>query len=199
MKLNKSHFWLEQIKADLYQSQYRLPEIEADLDSGHLPIDMFSRSNLSYAKSQLSQSRITIFATAKPFVGHSRVIQRNALKSWTLLEPRPEIILFGDEEGAAKIASELSLRHIPNVKRNEYGTIFLNDMFEQAQKISSTDTLVYVNADIILTSDFMPVIDKVKAQFENFLIIGRRNDVDIPVMLDFKRLNNSLLEIINNI
>ena len=40
MKLKKSHSWLEQIKADLYQSQYRLTEIETDFDRGHLPIDM---------------------------------------------------------------------------------------------------------------------------------------------------------------
>jgi hypothetical protein len=184
-KMNRSDSWRNQIKADLERSQSKLLQIKTDLERGHPPIDIFSRSNLNSARSQVSRSCITIFATAKPFVGHSRVIQRNALKSWTLLEPRPEIILFGDEQGADKIASELDLRHIPNVKRNEYGTIFLNDMFEQAQRISSTDILVYVNADIILTSDFMPAIDKVKAQFENFLIIGRRSDIGVPVMLDF--------------
>jgi hypothetical protein len=33
---------------------------------------------------------ITIFTTAKPFLGHSGIIQRNALQSWTLLHPETE-------------------------------------------------------------------------------------------------------------
>jgi hypothetical protein len=33
---------------------------------------------------------LTFFTTAKPFRGHSGVIQRNALKSWTLLHPDVE-------------------------------------------------------------------------------------------------------------
>ena len=47
---------------------------------------------------------LTFFTTAKPFKGHSAIIQRNALKSWTLLDPDIEVILFGDEEGAAEVA-----------------------------------------------------------------------------------------------
>ncbi len=58
---------------------------------------------------------ITIFTIPKPFKGHISVIQKNAIKSWTLLEPSCEIILFGDEEGAEEIAQELSLRHIKNI------------------------------------------------------------------------------------
>jgi hypothetical protein len=30
---------------------------------------------------------LTLFTTAKPFLGHTSIIQRNALKSWTLLHP----------------------------------------------------------------------------------------------------------------
>lgn len=30
---------------------------------------------------------ITLFTTAKPFRGHDGIIQRNALRSWTLLRP----------------------------------------------------------------------------------------------------------------
>ena len=55
---------------------------------------------------------ITILAMPKPFRGHVGTIQRNAIASWTKLQPRPEIILFGHEEGAAKCAQELGLIHI---------------------------------------------------------------------------------------
>ena len=46
----------------------------------------------------------TFFTTAKPFRGHNGIIQRNALKSWMLLHPDAEVILFGDEEGVAGTA-----------------------------------------------------------------------------------------------
>jgi FkbM family methyltransferase len=60
---------------------------------------------------------LTLFTTAKPFRGHSGIIQRNALKSWTRLHPDIDIILFGDDEGATEVrrlsdvARELNLRH----------------------------------------------------------------------------------------
>jgi hypothetical protein len=65
---------------------------------------------------------LTLFTTAKPFVGHSAIIQRNALKSWTLLHPNVEVILFGDDAGAAETARELRLRHEPYVARSEAGS-----------------------------------------------------------------------------
>ena len=52
---------------------------------------------------------ITFFTTAKPFTGHNGIIQRNALASWTRVCPDAEVILFGDEEGAAETARELGL------------------------------------------------------------------------------------------
>jgi len=188
-------YTLQVFQKDLEDSRLKLKNIQDEQEKQY--------SRLYSLKTQVSRSypsNITIFTTAKPFIGHSRVIQRNALKSWTLLDPRPEIILFGDEQGAALIASELGIRHIPNVKRNESGTIFLNDMFEQAQTISSQKILVYLNADIILTSDFMQAIEKAKAQFDNFLMIGRRTDVPIPVMLDFGVYDweNQLRELVEN-
>src|SRR5258708_33627463 len=60
---------------------------------------------------------ITIFTTAKPFTGHSGVIQRNALKSWKELHADAEVILFGDEEGAAEAAREAGARHVGKVER----------------------------------------------------------------------------------
>ena len=42
---------------------------------------------------------LTILSTPKAFTGLFAVIQRNAIESWTKLEPRPEIILFGRDVG----------------------------------------------------------------------------------------------------
>ena len=50
---------------------------------------------------------LMFFTTAKPFHGHDGIIQRNALRSWTLLHPEVEVNLFGSEEGAAQTAKQL--------------------------------------------------------------------------------------------
>ena len=129
---------------------------------------------------------ITIFAMPKGFRGHTGIIQRNAIKSWTLLQPKPEIILFGDDEGTSEIAREFNLCHIPKVKRNEYGTPVVNNLFAQAEGRATNNILAYINADIILMSDFITAINKVRTQFAEFLTIGQRWDVDIQNPLSFE-------------
>ncbi len=64
---------------------------------------------------------LTLFSTPKPFRGHNGIIQRNALKSWKLLHPDAEVILFGNEEGAEEICRELGLRYEPDVERSSLG------------------------------------------------------------------------------
>jgi len=127
---------------------------------------------------------LTLFAIPKHFRGHFAVIQRNAILSWTRLTPRPEILLFGNEEGTAEIAAELGLRHFPEVKRNEFGTPLLDDLFRQAEQHASTPLLGYVNGDIILTNDFCDALVRVRAKYERFMMVGRRWDLDWDQPLD---------------
>jgi hypothetical protein len=122
---------------------------------------------------------LTLFALPKPFKGHFGVIQRNAISQWTRLRPKPEIILFGNEEGTAEIAQEFDLRHIPEVERNQYGTPLVSDLFERAQALASHDTLCYVNADIMLLGDFMGAVQRVTSWRDCFLMVGVRRDVDL--------------------
>ena len=117
---------------------------------------------------------ITFFTTAKPFKGHNGVIQRNALKSWTLLHPEVEVIVFGDEAGVAEVCAELGLRHERHVERHESGLKYVRYLFEQAQKMARHDYLGYVNCDIILLRDFADAFQRVRSQLAKFLMIGRR-------------------------
>ena len=55
---------------------------------------------------------LTIFAIPKAFRGHTATIQRNAITSWTMLHPRPEILLFGNESGTEEICRELEARSL---------------------------------------------------------------------------------------
>jgi hypothetical protein len=128
---------------------------------------------------------LTFFTTAKPFCGHHAIIQRNALKSWTLLHSDVEVILFGDEEGAAQTAEELGLRHEPQVERNELGTKRLDTMFCRAQKIARHDVLCYINCDILLLRDFSDAVKRVRQAHAQFLMVGRRWDTEIGESLNF--------------
>jgi len=121
----------------------------------------------------------TLFTTPKPFVGHAAIIQRNALKSWTLLHPDVEVILFGDEDGAAETCRDLCIRHEPQVRRNENGTKYLNYIFDRANEISRHGILCYANCDIMLSSDFRAAIEVVSQIHNKFLTIGRRWDTDL--------------------
>ena len=129
---------------------------------------------------------ITIFAVPKKFQGHFKVIQTNAIRSWALLSPKPEIILLGDDAGTAQIASELGLRHIESIRRNKYGTPLMCSVFELGQKAASNNWVCYVNSDIILMSDFMEMVDKVSRQFKgDFLAIGRKSNLEINRLIDY--------------
>lgn len=130
---------------------------------------------------------ITIFSIPKPFKDNIAVIQKNAIKSWTLLEPRCEVILFGDDEGTAEAAAELGVNHVPDIARNEYGTPLLNYMFAKAQSMAKNDLVCYVNADIIFVDDFTPSIQRVSDRLQKFLMVGRRWNVDVTGPLDFSQ------------
>jgi len=160
---------------------------------------------------------ITIFTTAKPFTGHSGVIQRNALKSWKELHADAEVILFGDEEGAAEAAQELGVRHFASVKRAGLtaeaglptgsgqappGTTkaaqpkILRSFFDVAQEMARHELICYVNCDIVLPRDFLHAVNAVDAVQGRFLMVGRRWNVDIktPIVFALREWERQLIE-----
>jgi hypothetical protein len=139
--------------------------------------------NVANVNERSKQKRLTIFTTPKSFHGHIGIIQTNAIQSWLLLRPECEVILFGNGEGTAEVAAKFGLRHIPEVECNEYGTPFISSMFRIAQDVASHQLMCYVNADIILMSDFLLSIRQI--QWQSFLLIGRRWDIDLKEPLDF--------------
>jgi hypothetical protein len=128
---------------------------------------------------------LTIFSTPKPFVGHAAIIQRNALHSWKLLQPDVEVILFGDDAGAAEVCRDLGIRHEPDVRRNENGTKYLNYIFDRAHEISQNKCLCYVNCDIMLMSDFRESLEIISKAHNEFLMIGRRWDTNVTKHWNF--------------
>src|SRR4029450_3238965 len=129
---------------------------------------------------------LTIFTAPKPFRGHIDVIQRNAIKSWTLLRPACEIILLGNEDGIPEIAAEYGVRHIPEVARTSLGTPLVSDLYAQAERSSDRNLFCYANADIVLMRDFMQAVQRVADQRKRFLLVGHRWNVDVTEALNFE-------------
>ncbi len=140
-----------------------------------------------YLKPNIIPNRsYTIFSVPKPFSGQIGVIQRNAITSWTKLIPQPEIILFGNVKGTAEFAEELNLKHIRQIQVNEYGTPLLGDIFATVHELAQNDIIVYANTDIIFMGDFSRSIQTVAEQLNDFLIIGRRWNLDLNESIDFQ-------------
>lgn len=146
--------------------------------------DLESRLGIAGIR-KTGRNGLTLFAVPKSFTGHEATIQKNALRSWSRLSPRPEIILFGDESGIAEMAAEIGARHVPKVARNDFGTPLVNDFFRMAADLAANDVLAYVNADIILFNDFMSGVEKARAAHDEFLLVGQRWDLDVTDEIDF--------------
>lgn len=127
---------------------------------------------------------LTLFATPKPFEGHIGVIQRNAIRSWKAIHLDVEILLFGDEPGAAECCAEFGLVHIPEVERNETGNKYVRGVFGRAQQMARHDVLCHVNCDILLPPDFLPAVMAAAGVQAKFLMVARRWDLEITQPLE---------------
>ena len=128
---------------------------------------------------------LTLFSAPKPFTDpHIAMIQRNAIKSWTLL-PDVEVILLGEETGLAEAARDLGVNHVPEVKRNENSTPLISSMFRLAREHGHGNLLCIVNADMILMSDFVEAVKQVSKLKDNFVLLSQRWDLDVTESLDF--------------
>ena len=113
------------------------------------------------------------------------MIQRNAIRSWTLL-PDVEVILLGEETGLAEAAKELGVKYLPNVARNESGTPLISSMFQLARENSNSELLCIINADMILMPDFVEAtLESSSLLLQKFVLLSQRWDYDIASPLDF--------------
>ena len=141
---------------------------------------------------------ITLFSASKSFTDpHIATIQRNAIKSWTLL-PDVDVVLLGDETGVPEEANELGVKHLPNVKCSDSGAPLISSMLQLARENSNSDLLCIINADMILVPDFVEAAQQMMKLEEQFVLLSRRWDYDITTSLEFadgweNRLRSSVL------
>src|SRR5437016_3395562 len=119
---------------------------------------------------------LTIFTIPKQFKGYWGTMQMNALRSWKWAAPDAEIFMMTNEQDAAAVAAELGIRHIPEVRCNEFGTPLIDSVFEAAYRHGRGRAMMYVNADIIFPQELDYVL-KFVPEKQKVLISGLRHSV----------------------
>jgi len=126
----------------------------------------------------------SLFTVPCGFSGAYNVRQCNAIDTWVRLDPKPEILLIGDECGTESIAEEYNLVHVPGVELSPLGVPLVSSTFWLAQQSAKYDIICYVNADIMLFQGFVTALARVVGQLEQFLMIGQRIDLDLDTRLE---------------
>jgi GT2 family glycosyltransferase len=111
--------------------------------------------------------------------------QFNAWGSWQHI-PNASVSVFGNAPGIGEHAKRFGFRHFPTVKRNEFGRPLLNCIFERMYDESTQSVLGYVNSDIILLPGLAASVAAVRAQFDAYLMVARRWNVDRLPAIDFR-------------
>jgi len=120
--------------------------------------------------------------TCADTVGQS---QLNAWGSWKRV-PDCSVSIFGDAPGIGEHARRFGFRSLPTVKRDEFGRPLLNWIFECMHEESTESVLGYINSDIVLLPGLAACIAAVRAQFDAYLIVARRWNVESVPDLDFE-------------
>jgi hypothetical protein len=129
---------------------------------------------------------LTIFTTPRAFAGEFDVIQRNAIASWTRLQPRPQILLMGNEPGTAAVCRQLGVEHVPEVRVSDLGTPFADSMIELADERARHLLLLWIAADTLLCDDVMPAVRAVSRRFRRFCMVAGRYRLPHPAPIDFE-------------
>ena len=111
--------------------------------------------------------------------------QFNAWGSWKFI-PNCSVSVFGDAPGAGGHAERFGFRSIPMVKRDDFGRPLLSWIFERMHRESTESVLGYVNSDIVLLPGLAASIAAVGKEFDEYLIVARRWNIEFLPAMDFR-------------
>lgn len=112
-------------------------------------------------------------------------LQRNSIDSWLRTHKSVQVLLFGDESGTAEAAREFSVEHIQALRRNQYGTPLVNDLFRKAASYAAHELICYANSDIIFPKQLGLAADIMSQINRPFLVIGEAINLSVESRLDF--------------
>lgn len=135
------------------------------------------------------ETTFTIFAAPKPMSRpHIALIQRNAVRSWLNLVPKPKVIIFGEGEGLAEFAAAEGIKHVRDVNmlRFKHETMpSLGPLFRSASEHAVTKTLVFTNADILFPQAFADALMTCNNASDAFLMMVPRNRIQLTWDINF--------------
>ena len=127
---------------------------------------------------------ITFFTIPKPFEGHIGTIQWNALASWTRVDPAAQVLVLGDERGAAEAAADVGAEHVPELPRNEHGTPLVDGAFRIAAGRRRNELLCFVNTDILFPQSLAGAARAAAGLHRPFLVVGECLNVRVDARVD---------------
>jgi hypothetical protein len=108
------------------------------------------------------------------------LIQNNAVYSWLQLDPKPEILVFGDNHpGVAEICGKYGLKHVLDVETTPYGTPLGNSVVEKADELAVGDHIMWVSSDMILFPSIVSTSNFLRKRMPEFMAGLRRTDVNV--------------------
>lgn len=130
---------------------------------------------------------LTIFTTCRSFeIEEFAIIQRNALTSWSLLNPKPEIFVMGIEPGVTDICKEFGFTQVKEIEYTEYGTPLLNSMIEMAEEKASYSNMLLISSDVVIFQSMARALEVLVGKFKNqFCGVARKLQQPKIELLDF--------------
>lgn len=129
---------------------------------------------------------LTIFSTCRSFNDNRfNIIQRNAIGSWMKLNPRPQIMIMGDDPGSKEICKEFNLEYY-DVECSSFGTPLVNSMIKLAEKHGKFDTKLCISSDIILFQNTIKSIKPLKEMKEFCGVAIKLENNNINDLIDFE-------------
>jgi hypothetical protein len=117
-----------------------------------------------------------------------------AIHSWLFLAPKIDILLFASTAVCGNVTSHFRMllrragrvrwRCVPVRCRSAEGVPTVDCLFADAARIARTPLLMYSNADMLYFADLLTATEFVAADFERFLLVGKRRDYNMSMPLD---------------
>ena len=120
---------------------------------------------------------ITFITSPKPFLGSATILQTRALRSWRASCPESEVLVYGGRREDFDVIESLGAVPVTDPIPSVDEPPDFRSIAEYASKHGKYDVQVYINCDILLTSDFGETMDRCFRSLGTFLAVGERWDL----------------------
>jgi len=118
--------------------------------------------------------------------GMRNAIEWKSITSFLHLLPAENVIVFADDRNdcpfLADVFGSINCRQVPCFHPKTNRPI-VSCIFEEGERIALTEVFSFVNGDIILSTDFISVVEWATTFLPHFLLVGKRVDIQVTDLL----------------